>query len=292
MGRISFLVRSVKNYLWWNYFQRVMVRSVAPPQLTADLRRLRYVDLRRSAKRSQRKSAVNSSLVIERVKLNACLRRRNSWKLEGYVRRLSVSARTAIWACGDAYLRNPRRCDLLRFRDCPIARPRAYHHILPSRAHVNLAVASITSRVRRVIPERVLSSQLCGYSRKGIRQRNQRVGAMEFTARHRRQIVQVLIRKAVKTIQQHARGIDSCTRPPRSWVAVVGETIIRETIISWIARIRPARVRPARIRPARIRITIVRVAPTGIRCAARLRDDDWRNGDSVRIFPFRAPVGS
>ena len=47
-----------------------MVQSVAPTQLTADLRRLRYADLRRSAKRSLRRSAVNSSLVIEKVRLN------------------------------------------------------------------------------------------------------------------------------------------------------------------------------------------------------------------------------
>jgi len=42
-----------------------VIQPVARTQLTADLRRLRYADLRRSAKRSQRKSAVNSFLVIK-----------------------------------------------------------------------------------------------------------------------------------------------------------------------------------------------------------------------------------
>src|SRR5436190_8051628 len=49
---------------------RVVVQSVAPMQLTADLRRLRYADLRRSAKRSLRRSTANSHIVVVRVRVN------------------------------------------------------------------------------------------------------------------------------------------------------------------------------------------------------------------------------
>jgi hypothetical protein len=42
----------------------MIVHFVAPKRSTADLRRLRYAVLRRSAKRSQRESAVNPCLVI------------------------------------------------------------------------------------------------------------------------------------------------------------------------------------------------------------------------------------